>query len=268
MITFIAVGDSFTEGVADDTRPDGHYRGWADRVADGLAQHLATRGESLRYADFAVRGKLLDQIVADQVPRALAQEPDWLTFHAGGNDALRPKTDVGELYRRYDAALDVLAASGATAIVFTSLPRAGGTGRLADAIAERFEAFNAHIRAAAAGRGLVVVDLERLSALNDRRFWHSDRLHLNAAGHARVAAAVLSAMGITDASVLGGAVGWWTQPLPPAAPASLRDSVAADARWVATALLPWVVRRVRGVSSGDGRLPKDPEPQPWPVPEP
>jgi hypothetical protein len=27
--TFVALGDSFTEGL-DDVRPDGSYRGWAD----------------------------------------------------------------------------------------------------------------------------------------------------------------------------------------------------------------------------------------------
>ncbi|HEY7047482.1 MAG TPA: hypothetical protein VH373_09690 [Jatrophihabitantaceae bacterium] len=34
--TFVAVGDSFTEGL-DDFRPDGSVRGWADRVAELIA---------------------------------------------------------------------------------------------------------------------------------------------------------------------------------------------------------------------------------------
>jgi len=33
---FLALGDSFTEGMSDDI-VDGHYRGWADRIADVFA---------------------------------------------------------------------------------------------------------------------------------------------------------------------------------------------------------------------------------------
>lgn len=35
-IRYVAIGDSFTEGVGDE-RPDGSVRGWADLVAQGLA---------------------------------------------------------------------------------------------------------------------------------------------------------------------------------------------------------------------------------------
>ena len=38
--TYVAVGDSFTEGL-DDRRPDGGYRGWADLVAAELATRPA-----------------------------------------------------------------------------------------------------------------------------------------------------------------------------------------------------------------------------------
>ena len=52
--TFIAIGDSFTEGL-DDPQPGGGYGGWADRLADRLAEAHPT----LRYANLAVRGKLI-----------------------------------------------------------------------------------------------------------------------------------------------------------------------------------------------------------------
>ena len=54
----VCVGDSFTEGVADDVRPDGEHLGWSDRVATALA-----RTQAVEYANLAVRGKLLDQVV-------------------------------------------------------------------------------------------------------------------------------------------------------------------------------------------------------------
>jgi hypothetical protein len=37
---FIALGDSMTEGMNDEVI-NGKYRGWADRVADGLAKDEA-----------------------------------------------------------------------------------------------------------------------------------------------------------------------------------------------------------------------------------
>lgn len=237
----VCVGDSFTEGLCDVQRPDGEYLGWADRVATALAP--------VEYANLAVRGKLLDQIVADQVPEALALRPDVLTFHAGGNDVLRRGTDLPDLFARYDAAVASLVAPDRTVLVFTCLTRAGGTGRLADLIAQRFSDFNANVREVAARHGAEVVDLEHIEALSDRRFWHTDRLHLNPQGHQRVAAAVLDALE-------RGAGDWYRQPLPQARK-SKRAALAQDVAWVQGHLAPWVWRRLRGVSSGDGRTAKD-----------
>ena len=61
---FVALGDSFTEGVGDpdDTRPNG-VRGWADRVAEALA----AQQDDLTYANLAIRGRKLGQIIAEQV---------------------------------------------------------------------------------------------------------------------------------------------------------------------------------------------------------
>jgi lysophospholipase L1-like esterase len=237
----VCVGDSFTEGLCDVQRPDGEYQGWADRVAADLAP--------VEYANLAVRGKLLDQIVADQLPVALALRPDVLTFHAGGNDVLRRGTDLSDLFARYDAAVQQVCAPGRTVLVFTCLTRAGGTGRVADLIAARFSAFNANVREVAARRGAEVVDLEHIEALSDRRFWHTDRLHLNPEGHRRVAAAVLDVLDHRTG-------GWYRQPLPHARK-SKRAALAQDISWVQGHLAPWVWRRVRGVSSGDGRTAKD-----------
>jgi hypothetical protein len=67
-VQYAAIGDSFTEGVGDEL-PDGAVRGWADRVAAGLA---ATRDGDVRYANLAVRGRLLGPIVTDQLEAALS----------------------------------------------------------------------------------------------------------------------------------------------------------------------------------------------------
>ncbi|MFM9151221.1 MAG: SGNH/GDSL hydrolase family protein, partial [Candidatus Planktophila sp.] len=63
---FVVCGDSYSEGMTDDI-VDGQFRGWADRVADGLAKKSPT----FTYANLAIRGKLLPQVIEDQLPVAL-----------------------------------------------------------------------------------------------------------------------------------------------------------------------------------------------------
>jgi lysophospholipase L1-like esterase len=246
--SFVAMGDSFTEGLEDDLGPSGRHLGWADRVAAALA----TRSGRVRYANLAVRGRLLDQVVDEQIPVAVALQPDLATFHAGPNDVLRPRTDVAAVLRRYDPAVASLVDAGVPTLVFTVIERAGGTGRTAAALAGRFAAFNAGVRETAARHGALVADLGAVPALHDRRLWHEDRLHLAPEGHARVAAGVLETLGVRDPALLGGEPGWWRVPLRPGERAGRRADLTADARWVRRYFAPWVSRRLRGVSSGDG----------------
>ena len=90
--SYAAIGDSFTEGVGDEL-PDGSVRGWTDLVAAGLA---AGEGETIQYANLAIRGRLLEPIVNEQLPAALALSPPptILTLNGGGNDMLRPGGDM------------------------------------------------------------------------------------------------------------------------------------------------------------------------------
>ena len=262
MTRLVCLGDSFTEGMSDDVRPDGRHMGWSDRLASGLASDTSDVVTApVSYANFAIRGKLLDQVAAEQIGPALTLAPDIITFHAGANDVLRPGTDLDDLFARYDSAVERLASSGAQVVLFTSLARAGGSGRFADRLERLFHAFNRNVREVAAARGVHLVDLERIDVLTDRRFWAPDRLHLNELGHARVAAAVLDELGVTDPQVLGGPIGWWAEPLPPAKPRSRRDDIAADVEWVRVHFMPWIGRRLRGVSSGDGLAPKERHPR-------
>jgi hypothetical protein len=144
-------------------------------------------------------------------------------------------------------------------VLFTVIERAGGTGRTAQRLADRFAAFNDGVRDVARRRGAVLVDQGAVPALQDRRLWHEDRLHLAPAGHERVAAAVLERLGVTDPDLLGGDPGWWQAPLDVAPRRPRRHDVVQDVRWVRRYLLPWISRRLRGVSSGDRLTPKHAE---------
>jgi lysophospholipase L1-like esterase len=244
--SFVALGDSFTEGLEDEPGPDGRHRGWADRVAAGLAVEQGR----VRYANLAVRGRLLGQVLADQLPVALRLAPDLVSFQAGANDVLRPRTDLPALLRRFDDGVAALRDAGIRTLLFTVIERTG-PGRTADLLAARFGAYNAGVRAVASRHGAVLVDLGAEPVLCDRRLFHPDRLHLAPEGHARVAAAVLEALGVTDPRVTGGPPGWWRVAVPGGPAAGRRANLLADVRWVRRHLLPWIGRRVRGVSSGD-----------------
>ena len=85
---FIALGDSMTEGMCDEIINE-KYRGWADLVADTLA----IDEPNFSYVNLAIRGKLLSQVIDEQIPAATkyVTGPDTLiSFHAGANDVLRP----------------------------------------------------------------------------------------------------------------------------------------------------------------------------------
>ena len=95
--SFAALGDSFTEGL-NDVGPGGVYLGWADRTAEVLAAQVA----DFRYANLAVRGKRVNEVLAEQIGPAIAMSPDLVSLAAGGNDILR-RADVDDLAALFDS---------------------------------------------------------------------------------------------------------------------------------------------------------------------
>jgi len=252
--SYVALGDSFTEGLDDPVGPlaPGVYRGWADR----LAAHLDQREPGVRYANLGIRGRTLARVIDEQVPAALALRPDLVTIGAGVNDAMRRHWDPDRLAATYDEGVAALRTSGATVVMIgfgDPTLRGGLVGRFAS----RFARLNADVHRIAARHGCAVVDFWPHAVFAEDRFWSADRLHLNSRGHAVAARAALHALGLADDS--------WTRPpgeQPP--PPSWLGQRTADATWAGRHLLPWVVRRLRGVSSGDGITAKRPELSPLP----
>jgi lysophospholipase L1-like esterase len=237
--SFAALGDSFTEGMSD-VLPDGGYRGWADV----LAQRLAARTEGFRYANLAVRGKLIGQIVQDQVAPAAALRADLVTLVGGLNDVLRPKCDVDRVCAQLEEAVATLAPSCGQLVLMRS---PGRQGPVLERYRSRMEQLFAAIDELAERHGALVVDLYASRSLGDRRVWADDRLHLTGEGHRRVAEAVWQR--------LGHPAEWdWDVPLPAPGPGpGWGARRRADVRFARQYLLPWIGRRLTGRSSGDGR---------------
>ncbi|HEY7260275.1 MAG TPA: SGNH/GDSL hydrolase family protein [Trebonia sp.] len=276
--SFVAIGDSFTEGL-NDPATDGGFRGWADRLA-GL---LAAGYPDLRYANLAVRGKLLREIVAEQVPAAVAMSPALVSIAGGGNDILRPGGDPDTLAELFDAAVARLRQAGCRVLVFTGFDPVGIP--LLRLLRGRIAAYNMHLRAIADDRGCDLVDLWSMRFMRDMGAWSEDRLHLSPESHQRIALRACEVLGVhvtadlrassmdtTGAAdpgsgglevavkTLAGA-GTVTGALarPGVARAAWLAARRQDARWARQYLLPWVNRRLHHTSSGDGLLPKRPE---------
>ncbi|GAA3396770.1 SGNH/GDSL hydrolase family protein [Cryptosporangium minutisporangium] len=243
---YAAIGDSFTEGVGD-ARPDGSVRGWADRVAEGLSAALAPAGERVEYANLAIRGRLLRPIVTDQLSAALTLRPlpDLVTVNGGGNDMLRPGVRLDDLLALTENAFRRCADAGVRLVVLSG---ADPTAQLplGRVVRRRGAYLTAGLADLCARYGLTFVNVFGDDEIRDPRYWSPDRLHLAAAGHARVAGLVLHALGHGPVPA----------PAPPAPP--IVRSLATTTRYYREHVLPWVNRRLHGTSSGDNRDPKHP----------
>jgi lysophospholipase L1-like esterase len=243
---YVAIGDSFTEGIGDPepASPGGH-RGWADRVAEVLADQV----EDFAYANLAVRGRLIGQILAEQVEPALALKPDLVTFSAGGNDVIRPGSDPDAVAELFEDAVARLSRDGATLVVFTGIDTdftpvfRGIRGKVA--------IYNENIRAIADRYDAIVADQWALKEVQDMRFFDDDRLHMNALGHHEVARMVLRALNVPN-----DLLAMQPDPLPRQ---TWRKARSGDLVWAREYLVPWVLRRVRHQSSGDHVTAKRPD---------
>lgn len=242
---YVAIGDSFTEGIGDpEPRSPGGHRGWADRVAEVLSD----QADDFAYANLAVRGRLLGQIFDEQLEPALELRPDLVTVSAGGNDILRPGTDPDEVAGQFETGLVRLTGSGATVLMFNG-PDVKGTpvlGRIRGKVA----IYNENLRALAQKHGAIMADMWALRELGDPRMWAPDRLHLSAVGHHTVARMALAALQVEN-----DLEPYAPEPLPPR---SWRQARRDDAVWAREYFGPWIVRRFRKRSSGDGVSAKRP----------
>ena len=243
----MAIGDSQTEGVGDPTGPGGLERGWADRFAESLA----ARQGGLLYANLAIRGRLIAQVDEQQMEPALAMEPDLVSVVAGLNDVIRPGCDLDAVLDRMDGMQRRLAGTGATVLSIT-YPDPVGLMPVGRYLADRFAAFNQGLREIAARHGTRLLDVEPVAAATDDRLWCPDRLHLNPFGHERLAAGMV---GLVDPEA--DPDGWLAE-LPPAPPPGTLRRAATELRWAGAFLAPWAWRRLRGRSSGDGRVARRP----------
>lgn len=249
---YVALGDSFTEGIGDpEPLSPGGNRGWADRVAEVLSKQT----DDFAYANLAIRGRLLRQIIDEQVQAALTLRPDLITISAGGNDIIRPNTDPDRLAAILEEGIVRLRSNGATVVLFNG-PDIGMTPVL-NRSRGKVAIYNENVRAIALRNDLVVADMWALRELKDPRMWAPDRLHFSPIGHNTIARMVLDALNVENTLK-----SFDPEPLPPR---PWRQARVEDMGWAKEYLVPWVLRRIRHQSSGDGISPKRPDAGPYTI---
>lgn len=240
-VRFVAIGDSFSEGVGDEL-PDGRVRGWADIAAQGWAD---AAGHPIEYANLAIRGKLAWPIIEEQLEPALALKPTHLSFNGGGNDMLRPRADPEHLADTYSRVLRRCDEQGVRFILLSGANPAGQL-PMGSLIQRRGDDLSAAVLRRVSNRPDVIRALNWPDReLSSAAYWSEDRLHMNAAGHHRVAARVLHGLGFEPPAA------WW-------APPSARADGPSGMTYYRQHVGPWVKRRLTRTSSGDGRTAKYP----------
>jgi lysophospholipase L1-like esterase len=243
------MGDSFTAGIGDpEPGIPGGVRGWADRIAE----ELSSGRQDFAYANLAISGLVLRQILDQQLAAAIALKPDLVTLSAGGNDLIFHRSDPDRLAAMLDAGVGMLSSTGATIVLFTG-PDWGDTllfGHLRGKVA----VFNENLRAIAARHNGVVADLWVLRQLSHPQMWDPDRLHFSPLGHHTIAKMVLDTLEVPHS----------LRPLQPepVPTGTWRESRAGDAAWFANYLLPGMVGRIRPRGDGVPLAPKRPLPGP------
>jgi lysophospholipase L1-like esterase len=244
---YVAIGDSQTEGLWDGDDSSG-LLGFADRLATTLDRLYP----GLQYANLAVRGRRVGDVLSDQLPQALSMQPDLITVCVGMNDATLP----GSAFERALVQLDILhaklAESGAT-VVTTTFPNVAKTLPVGRLLAARIVRINTVIRTAATQHGFGLVDLYTAPSMIERDTWSTDRMHASTKGHMLFAAAAAEALG------LPGSNHDWAHPAGTGAEPGGGARTFAQLQWTRNMLVPWIWRHLRGRSAGDGRAPKRPQ---------
>ena len=189
----VAVGDSIAEGVRE---PAAGYRdlSWVDRIAEALG---AAVGE-VELHNLGRRGRVAAEVRAEQLDRALALRPDLALVAAGGNDALSEAFDPDVVDRELDAIVGALRTAGADVLMTELLDITTASffpAEHREALDTRMRPLADVTRGVAARHGAMLIPMRAHPACAEDDVYSSDRLHLNARGHAIVATEAVRVLG-------------------------------------------------------------------------
>lgn len=250
---YVAIGDSLTEGLCDESRQKpGQVRGWADRLSMLLVQSRDRQGDDrparLRYANLAVRSRTVADVLERQIPHALALRADLITVLIGADDLSCRRPQPAQIADRLRGGVLRLKESGAEVLIVTPFIAPWPLLRVLN---RRTIRLATELHRIADETGALLLDFTQDPDRIDERMWATDRVHLSSYGHRVLSYRAAAMLGIPGASELGVLDALMHDD----APETRIDRISTPA-WIWTHVRPWAGRRARGRTAGDGRSPK------------
>ena len=175
---FAVLGDSAASGVGD-TDCNGVSKGWSYYLAKNFKDPLI-------YVNLSRPGAKSDEVLLDQLPKAILHQPTITAVIVGGNDALRNGFSPEQLHLNLRAIMKQLKAIGSEVLLLqlhdptliVPMPKTLGT-----ILSRRINAVNQVTQAIAAEFGSKILRTRDLDGIYERKVWHIDRMHPSKFGH-------------------------------------------------------------------------------------
>lgn len=246
--SYVAIGDSLSEGLGDFSFLERRvHSGWTDRFATLLAMDAELDGREFKYANLAIRGANIRAIMGSQLERALLLKPDLVSVMAGQNDFFCKAEDLPELERVFREGIQKLLDAGCQVIVSNTINPIHlvvfrRLARLASTMTEMIERVAKQLN-------VPIHDVHRIDSLSEIRYWAEDMVHFSGPGHIKVANKAADILQLRFRQSEFDDCEIWIP----------KRGLIGTSRWVVVHVIPFMVRRMRGVTSGDGLEPKLPE---------
>ncbi|OXB99665.1 lipase [Bacillus sp. M13(2017)] len=186
---FVAIGDSFTEGIGDEVEGIA-LKSWVDHFVQ-LCE------KDIEYANFAKRGLVTEEIRLQQLEKALTFNPDLVSLIAGANDVLKGRWNHDAYKNDMEFMIDTLSKAGAD-IIIANLPdftvRLPFASEKKQVIKEQLLEANEVIHSLSREYKLHHVDFWNHHLVNDNTLWSKDLIHPNSKGYVKVAELIFSSL--------------------------------------------------------------------------
>lgn len=186
---FVAIGDSFTEGIGDEVEGIA-LKSWVDHFVQ-LCEN------DLNYANFAKRGLVTKEIRSQQLEKALSFNPDLVSLIAGANDVLKGRWNHHAYKNDMEFMIDTLSKTGAN-IIIANLPdftvRLPLASEKKQVVKEQLLEANEVILSLSREYKLHHVDFWNHHLVNDNTLWSNDLIHPNSKGYVKVAELIFSSL--------------------------------------------------------------------------
>ncbi|HGH7181704.1 SGNH/GDSL hydrolase family protein [Bacillus cereus] len=192
---FVAIGDSFTEGIGDEVEGIA-LKSWVDHFVQLCVNDI-------EYVNFAKRGLVTKEIRLQQLEKALTFKPDLVSLIAGANDVLKGRWNHQAYKNEMEFMIDKLSKTDAD-IIIANLPdftvRLPFSSEKKQVIQEQLLEANDVIRSLSREYKLHHIDFWNHQLVNDNTLWSTDLIHPNSKGYVKVAELIFNSLPVHDSS--------------------------------------------------------------------